>query len=151
MNDKLKKLQCIIHPSGSLDGYIFVAICSIYDGKLVLSKHRERDSWETQGGHIEDGESPLDAARRELYEESGIVSADLYRVCDYYGYDDEGFANGVVFLALVREMGTLPESEMSEVGIFDSLPQKLTYPNVTPVFFDEAVRFIELNLTESEL
>ncbi len=146
MNDKLKRLECIIHPSGSLDGYIFVAICSIYNGKFVLSRHNERDTWETQGGHIEDGESPVEAARRELYEESGIVSADLYRVCDYYGYDNEGFANGVVFLAIVKEMGTLPESEMSEVALFDCLPLELTYPKVTPVFFEQALRYIEQNL-----
>ena len=39
----------------------------------MLGRHRERDTWEMQGGHIEANETPLEAARRELYEESGAL------------------------------------------------------------------------------
>jgi hypothetical protein len=34
--------------------------------------------------------------------------------------------------------GELPESEMKAVGAFDTLPENLTYPQVTPRFFKEA-------------
>jgi len=44
----------------------------ITKGKWILSKHKKRDTWETQGGHIEDGETPLEATKRELFEESEI-------------------------------------------------------------------------------
>ena len=52
-----------------------------------MSKHKKRDTWETQGGHIEDGETPLEGARRELFEESGIKDADIYPICDYWGFN----------------------------------------------------------------
>ena len=98
---------------------MFTAICTNLDGKWILSMHEERDTWETQGGHIEAGETPLECARRELF-------------------DSNGCANGMVFLALAKSIGELPESEMKAVKAFDSLPDNLTYPQVTPRFFKEA-------------
>ena len=53
---------CEIHPLNSLGEYVFVVTLSEYRGRLLLSRHRSRDTWETQGGHIEPGETPLDAA-----------------------------------------------------------------------------------------
>ena len=85
----------------------------------------------------------MEAARRELYEESGVTNADLFPLCDYHGYDPYGYANGVVFLAVIHEMGQLPNSEMAETALFDALPEELTYPNVSPVFFKEAIRMLE--------
>lgn len=41
-----------------------VVVFTRYRGKLLLSRHRQRDTWETQGGHIEPGETPEQAARR---------------------------------------------------------------------------------------
>lgn len=135
-------LRCTVHPLNSLDNYIFTVICSCYNGKYVLSKHKNRDTWETQGGHIEPGETPMECARRELFEESGITDADIYPVCDYYGYDSIGSANGMVFLAVVHSFGDMPESEMERISLFGELPEELTYPNVTPKLFEEAEKLL---------
>lgn len=35
----------------------------------------------------------------------------------------------------VYEIGPLPQSEMAEVRLFDVLPEKPTYPAITPVLF----------------
>lgn len=131
-------LQCDIHPFGLLTPVKYVVVCTFYHGQYLLSRHRERDTWETQGGHIEPGETALDAARRELYEESGIRAAKLYPVCDYLGVNPPRQANGTVFLAIAEELGQLPPSEMGETALFDTLPENLTYPNVTPRLFAEA-------------
>ncbi len=131
-------LKCWTAPLGSQRPHKYVVVCSRWQGQWLLSRHRERLTWETQGGHIEPGETPLQAARRELYEESGVRDADLYPVCDYNGYTDSGSANGVVFLADVHALGILPESEMAEVRAFASLPQTLTYPLVTLLLMSEA-------------
>lgn len=111
-------------------------------GKYLLSRHRERSTWETQGGHIEPGETALDAAKRELYEESGVREAKLCPVCDYLGVNPPRQANGTVYLAVVEELGELPDSEMDETALFDTLPENLTYPNVTPRLFAEAKKLL---------
>ncbi len=132
------ELKCEIHPFGTLSPLKYVVICSFYEGKYLLSQHKKREAWETQGGHIEVHETAIEAAQRELYEESGVSDADLYPVCDYYGYDDEGSSNGAAFLAVVHDLGRMPESEMKKAELFDRLPENLTYPNVTPALFKKA-------------
>ena len=122
-----KELKCKIFPLNSLGTYKYVVVCANYNGSWILSKHKERDTWETQGGHIEFGEAPIECAKRELYEESGIIDAEIYPVCDYLGYNSYSSANGMVFLAIVHSLGALPESEMQEISTFDSLPENLTY------------------------
>ena len=84
-----KELQCNIHSTGFLGTYKYVVVCSYFKGQWLLSRHKSRETWETQGGHVEAGETPLEAAKRELYEESGVQDADVYPVCDYYGYNSK--------------------------------------------------------------
>ena len=78
--------------------------------------------------------SPEEAARRELWEESGAESFTLQPVCGYWAADDEWDkgAVGMVFLAEIRGLGPLPEKEMAETRLFDALPENLTYPDITP-------------------
>lgn len=140
---KKAELQCDIFPLGSQESYKYVVVCSNYQGKWMLSRHKERDTWETQGGHVEPGETPLEAAKRELYEESGVTDAEVYPVCDYLGYRGERQAFGMVFLAVVHMLGKLPESEMEAVEIFDELPTDLTYPLVTPRLMEEAAKLLK--------
>ena len=75
-----KELQCTIHPVGYLETYKYVVVCSYYKGQWLLSRHEIRDTWETQGGHVESGETPMEAAKRELYEESGVSPNSLIKL-----------------------------------------------------------------------
>lgn len=143
-NENLRReLKCKIYPFNTLGNYKYVVICTYYQGEIVLCRHSMRDTWETQGGHIENGETPIQAAERELYEESGIIEADLYPVCDYYGYNSQSHSNGAIFLAVARRIGKLPSYEMKEISLFDVLPQNLTYPQATPKFFEEAYKLLK--------
>jgi 8-oxo-dGTP diphosphatase len=52
------------------------------DGRVLLQRVPESRGawsglWNGVGGHIEQGESPADAARREFLEETGLEAADL--------------------------------------------------------------------------
>lgn len=133
-----RELHCEIHPFRSLDPLRFVVICSFYKGRMLLSFHSGHQSWETQGGHIEQGELPEEAALRELYEESGVKDVTLIPVCDYHASDSEGSSNGRVYAGIIHQLGKLPDNEMSKVQLFDDFPENLTYPFVTPVLFQEA-------------
>ena len=119
----------------------YVVVFSRYEGKLLLSRHRDRDTWETQGGHIEPGESPEDAAKRELWEESGAVDFTLEPLCMYGAEDRVGGkpqtgAWGAIFFADIKDLGPMPESEMAEVEEFDTLPENVTYPYITPHLYE---------------
>lgn len=140
-------LQCYIHPFGTLSPVKYVVVCTFFEGKILLSRHRERSTWETQGGHIEPGETAEEAARRELYEESGVRNARLYPVCDYLGVNPPRQANGAVFLAVAEALGVLPDREMGKTALFDRLPENLTYPNVTPRLIAEAEKALKMQET----
>ena len=134
-----------VYNLGELTDYKYVVVFSRYNNQWLLCKHKERDTWETAGGHIDSGESPEEAARRELREETGAKEFDLEPVCDYWACSEPhevgkqagasvgGWANGVVFLADIQKLGDIPESEMEKIGFFDTLQENLgnfTYPDI---------------------
>ena len=122
-----------VHPFNTLKSYFCVDIMAIYKGKWIFCKQKNKATWENPGGHIENGETPLEAAKRELYEESGAIDFDIEPLCDYYvDVEVNGkkyCGNGQVYFAVVHTMGELPkDSEMGTVDFFDSLPNELTWP-----------------------
>lgn len=149
---------CKTYGIGQLKNYKYVVILSRYEGKLLLSRHKERNTWETQGGHIEDGETPMQAAKRELYEESGAVQYEIAPLCDYWAGEPDMVDGviGVVFVAKIMQLGNIPESEMQEVKAFTSLPENITYPSITPVLYelfqrigDDIVQFEKVELWDA--
>lgn len=127
-----------ILPLGSLEKYTYVVLLSHMDGKILLSRHKDRTTWETQGGHIEQGEEPILAARRELTEESGAAVYELTPLFDYV--HEESGLGGIVYRADIAKLDALPSFEMAEVQLFDALPENLTYPDITPILFAEMER-----------
>ena len=52
-------MECRTFALEELTSPKYVVVFTRYRGKLLLSRHRQRDTWETQGGHIEPGELSL--------------------------------------------------------------------------------------------
>ena len=121
---------------GSLAKYKYVVMFAQYQGKWLFCRHKKRSTIETPGGHIEPGETPLQAAKRELWEETGAEKFTIQELFDYAAEDTEGAATGVVFLAEIETLGELPKDfEMAERKLFDLLPDGTdlwTYPAIVP-------------------
>lgn len=54
-------------------GHITASALVIRDGKVLLIFHPYIKRWFQPGGHIDGGEHPIDAAIREVYEETGYI------------------------------------------------------------------------------
>lgn len=128
-----------IYPFHSFDNYFSADVMAIYEGKWIFCMHKNRTTWEHPSGWIEAGETPLEAAKRELFEETGAIEFDIEPLCDYYidgelnGYQYKG--NGQVYFAIVHKLSEIPDySEMGKIGLFEDLPDELTYPILREYF-----------------
>ena len=54
-------------------GHITASGLVVRNGEALLIFHPHIKRWLQPGGHIDEGESPVDAAIREVYEETGLV------------------------------------------------------------------------------
>lgn len=131
----------------------YAVIMAEEDGRWLLSRHRDRVTWEIPGGHREAGESIHEAAVRELYEETGVTDAELVPVEIYSVTREDGATSyGMLFLARVKARGALPaHSEMREVKVVHLLPQELTYPDIQPKLFSRVQYRLNINTNAKEL
>ena len=128
---------------GALKTYRFVVVFARYRGKWLYCRAKERAVYETAGGHIEAGETPLDAAKRELYEETGAVRFDIAPAFDYSVHLPAEYSYGQVFLAHIHELGELPDYEMAEVRLFDTFPEAMRFPQILPVLYEAIQSFLD--------
>lgn len=124
----------------------FAVIVAKSNGKWVFCKHKERDTYECPGGHREAGENIDDAARRELYEETGAIDYSIKPIC-VYSVTEPDNCNGVetfgkLYFADITTFETELHSEIEKIELFDGLPKKWTYPLIQPFLLKEVERRI---------
>lgn len=124
----------------------FAVIVSKADGKWVLCRHRDRDTYEVPGGHREPGETILETAKRELQEETGAQIFEIEPVCVYsvtgktQVVDDEKETFGMLYSAEIKTFEVELHSEIEQVKLFDELPDNWTYPLIQPLLLQEYER-----------
>lgn len=109
------------------------------EGRILLQKRGDNHLWAYSGGSVELDERVEDAARRELFEETGLVagSLELFGVFSgkelHYIYPNGDEVSNVDIVFICRDYaGTLKaqDSEVDELRFFDidSLPSDIWTP-----------------------
>lgn len=107
--------EVVLHP-----GAVTVLAITEDDKVLLVRQFRkptERVLVETPAGKLEKGEDPLDAAKRELEEETGYTASEWKHLCSYY--TSPGFANELlhayVATGLTKTQQNLDSDEFLDV------------------------------------
>ncbi|MBU1032863.1 MAG: NUDIX domain-containing protein [Patescibacteria group bacterium] len=106
----------------------------------VLLIHRaKQDDWSFPKGHVESGEGTLEAALRELAEETGVQPMILGRLSDFEYFNDAGRPTRLIFY-LGFENESKVEKRMSKDGerpvwvLLAEVEKKLTHENLRKYF-----------------
>lgn len=122
----------------------FAVIISRTNGKYVFCKHKSRDTLEVPGGHREPGESILETARRELYEETGAIDYSMKPVCVYsvISEDEAGGTEtfGMLYFAKIHSFDKELHSEIEKIVLMEEEPEYWTYPEIQPKLLREMKR-----------
>lgn len=82
----------------------------------LIEKNRpawQKNKWNGVGGHIEEGETPLDAMRREFYEETGVRQEQWDELCRIEG---EGYTC-YFFRCFTDQVGDVKTKTDEHVGL----------------------------------
>lgn len=117
-----------------------------YDGKLLLEKRRDSDSWGLPGGGVKKTETGRDAIAREIYEELGLrIHKDQFVKLAVYGEPGRiaAYRDGSVWQMVIVMYG-LKLDQMPDLRI-SSESKDIRF------FTKEEIRTIDIPVTHSDI
>ncbi|MBD3922133.1 NUDIX domain-containing protein [Paenibacillus sp. PR3] len=111
----------------------FAVIIATFHDQYIIIHNKKRGGWEIPGGSREPGESIVQTASRELYEETGAVRFDLMP----FGIYEMNGSYGMVFYAKVEELSALPAFEIEAIRFEDVLPEGMNFDEMFYIFNDK--------------
>lgn len=119
-------------------------ICINKNGEILLGKRTDNHKWGYAGGSVEIDEKVEDAARREFFEETGLIADEIefFFINSgpevHYIYPNGDEVSNIEIVYLCRKYhGTLKrqESEMDELRFFraDEIDLEMISPPIRPV------------------
>jgi 8-oxo-dGTP diphosphatase len=137
---EVKFYEALFEPDSVLT---YSVIPARFENSWIFVRHHKRTTFEIAGGHIEFGESSMEAACRELMEETGALKFDIECIATYSVFKDGITGWGRLYLADIKELGPIPDiSEIAESILLDHLPENLTHPDIQPHLFERTLQFI---------
>lgn len=107
-----------------------VLIFAFYQGKLVLVRHHSR-GWELPGGTRENGESIIQTALREMYEETGGEIASIEPIGQYLIFEKDHLVYVKnIYISKASILRELPVGfETNGVMLLDTIPEQFEIMN----------------------
>ena len=102
-----------------------VCVCW-YQGKYLFSYNKKRNGWEIPGGHIEKGETWMEAVKREMYEETGATKIRVEPICVYK----------------ITDFRLLCYCEIKQL---EKLPNNMTFPDSFKIYFNKVMEVKDFN------
>ena len=119
--------------------------------KYLLIRNKRSAHWGFPKGHIEQGESEIDTAKREVFEETGIKIEVLPDFAKHSEYTIQGKIEKSVTIFLAKTIETdykMQVEEIEECGWFgyDDAMQTLNYENDKRILAEAKQYFIDNNI-----
>ena len=113
----------------------YMVIAARHQDRWVIVRLRGRQDWCFPGGHRERGETMDEAARRELYEETGATAYEGFeRVAQYSVDQGDRISWGAIYSAEITAFGPLPpDFEIEEIDLVKEFPlDNSRFPGIMP-------------------
>ena len=124
----------------------YVAALVVKDGKVLCGLRSDGQGWCGPGGHIEPGETPLDAVRREANEEFGITLPGLRYAGNCGGKPDEILPVQIYICESCPENPQVDNDEILECNWF-TVEQIMDQDVPGGLVFDPFKRSVEIYLS----
>ena len=118
------------------------------DQILLLQRANEpwKEAWNIPAGYVEADENPKDAAKREVFEETGLI-VEIGELIKVYYYLDDPRGNGVALIykaeVLGGELRVDHESSAARYFHWHEIPEKLAGGGHDQVILEWRVKFLD--------